>query len=155
MSLDKDILLCTNLNNNSEYNKSELILSKYIEEDPKLSFFWNCLGTTLRGLGRLNESLECFKRAISELPNIGESYYNLGRLEGEAISFHRHQDILMSKYNKTILAPPDRIIYSCFNEQQIIQTLLKELPELTKYAVDIGASDGLTFSNTYKLFETG
>ena len=122
-----------------------------------MSKFWNSFGLCMRGQGKLNEAFEAFKKATQTEPGLGEHYYNLGRLEGEAMSFHRCEDIKMATYGKTMLTPPKNIVYSCFGEQHIIATILKECEtiDIINYCVDLGASDGLAFSNTYPLFNKG
>lgn len=45
--------------------------------------------------------------------------------------------------------------FSCFNEERIIKEILKHLNVKNKYCVDIGASDGLSMSNTFSLFRSG
>lgn len=139
-----------------KYDLAETILKKYIDKDPAESYYWNALGLTLRGLNRLNEAYDCFQKAISKQPVLLNAFYNLGRLEGECLSFHRREDIRRSHglYNT---CNRESIVYSCFDEQNVIQSLLDEIgsKNIKKYCVDIGASDGLTFSNTYPLFNSG
>jgi hypothetical protein len=45
--------------------------------------------------------------------------------------------------------------FSNFNEDTIIQELLAKIQLRHRFAVDIGAGDGLTMSNSYNLFESG
>jgi len=142
--------------NNYNFDDAELLLAKYIEQEPQFSHFWNSLGFVLRGQGRLNEARDAFVKAQNKEPHLPEAHYNMGRLDGEALSFHRSIDIKRAKYGRAILANTrnvDKIVYSCFEEQKIIQRLLQEMEDITHFCVDIGAGDGLTFSNTYKLFE--
>jgi tetratricopeptide (TPR) repeat protein len=140
--------------NQYDFVTAESILAKYIQQEPTFSHFWNSLGLVLRGQGRLNEARDAFIKAQAKEPLIPEAHYNLGRLEGEAVSFHRSFDIKRSKYGQSFLAHPDKIVYSCFEEQKIIQRLLQDIStDVVQFCVDIGAGDGLTFSNTYKLLE--
>lgn len=47
----------------------------------------------------------------------------------------------------------DTILFSCFNEQKILEEIIDKI-KVNKYFVDIGASDGITFSNTYNLLKS-
>ncbi|MBI3663841.1 MAG: hypothetical protein HY234_12435 [Acidobacteria bacterium] len=42
----------------------------------------------------------------------------------------------------------NEVIYSAYDEQSIIQGLIEQLPSEPKVCVDIGASDGISCSNT-------
>jgi len=135
------------------YKEAELYL--YQNQEKKDSMFWCFLGEALRGQSRLNEAHHCLKQAINCPDPTVSSFYHLGRLEGENVSFHRKSDIRKSKY-KYDLARDDDIVYSCFGEQEIIKQIAQELsPHIHKYAVDVGAGDGMTFSNTYPLYREG
>ena len=52
-------------------------------------------------------------------------------------------------------ADSDNPTYSHLNEQSIINKYLNTLSLESRYCVDIGASDGLSMSNTYALFKDG
>lgn len=156
--LEIDINRSNELINAHKFHEAEKILAEYlINDEPTLSTFWHTFGHSLRGQGKLNEAYEAFKKATQTIPALGDHFHSLGRLEGEAMSFHRCYDIRMSKYGKTILAPPEKIVYSCFGEQRIISKLLEEgnAANIINFCVDLGASDGLTFSNTYPLYKKG
>lgn len=46
-------------------------------------------------------------------------------------------------------------VYSNLDEQRVIQQTLDGLPAAQKYCVDIGASDGVSMSNSYALYRAG
>lgn len=149
MSLEKDINEANNYIKDQKYNEAKNILIKYINQEPNNSIYWNFMGLIFRNESKLNEAYDCFIKAINTQPTTVSAYYNLGRLEGECLSFHRREDLRsLHKLNNT------ETVYSCFSEQNVIKTLINEIGEnnLKKYCVDIGASDGLTFSNSYPLF---
>ncbi|MBI3663847.1 MAG: hypothetical protein HY234_12465 [Acidobacteria bacterium] len=50
---------------------------------------------------------------------------------------------------------PENPVHSAFDEQIIVQDYLRQLPLGENFCVDIGASDGITCSNTYALFGAG
>jgi hypothetical protein len=47
------------------------------------------------------------------------------------------------------------VIYSAFDEQVIIERYIEQLACKQRFCVDIGASDGISCSNTYALFRAG
>lgn len=130
------------------FEETETYLNQYDGGDS--SIYWNLLGESLRGQSKINRAYVAYTKAIECPDASGACFYNLGRLEGECVSFHRASDIRKRKYG----TDESEIIYSCFGEQDIIKRLVEELSPMN-FAVDIGASDGLTFSNTHALFLNG
>ena len=110
----------------------------------------NVLGVALRGLCRYTESYNCFYNSLQLNPN-RNAYFNIGKLMGETISFFRREDIFNALTGVPNLPSPNDINYSCFNEQTILESIFSKLSNINRYFVDIGASDGVTFSNTYPL----
>ena len=141
--------------NEYKFEEASKILEKYIPMEPTSPYFWNALGHVYRSQVRLNDAYDCFMKATKINPSVAESYYNLGRLEGECHTFYRHEDIRAS-HGMNIKYDKSKLLYSCYNEQYIIQTILNEIENhgynINKYVLDIGAGDGMTFSNSYKLF---
>ncbi len=153
--MELDIQKASNLLENDKYLEAEEILSKYLNlpfESLPCSFWYN-LGICYRKQSRLNEANAALINATNSKEPFNTSFYELGRLHGESISFHRSHDISASHFKKNPLQKSKDIIYSCFGEQKIIHDILSELPSIENYCIDIGAGDGLTFSNTYNLFK--
>lgn len=152
--LNQDLQVADVLVNQEKYQEAGLLLQPYLQgrEYPKSSHFWYVLGCAFRGMGRLNDAYDCLIKSTQSSPALVEAFYKLGRLEGESASFHRSPDIRRS-HGINVLAKKEDIIYSCYDEQRIIDTLVNELSShVNSYCVDIGAGDGITFSNTYSLF---
>lgn len=152
--LVNDIITAAQYIDNQQSQQAFNILEKYIPHNPQLSYFWNVLGHAFRGITQFNEAYDSFLKATQLQPSIAESFYNLGRLEGEMHSFHRLQDIRRT-HGKNFFNQHPQQTYTCFNEQQIIQTLINEInpSHLTPFVIDIGAGDGMTYSNSYKLLK--
>ncbi|MBI9084341.1 MAG: hypothetical protein JEZ11_12135 [Desulfobacterales bacterium] len=141
----------------SKENESGL---RYVQEGirhyPGSSSLWNLFGLLLRNVSKLDEACRAFEKATSCKPTTVQAYYNLGRLQGEAMSFHRSEDIHKGIFGHINVSPPEYVVFSCFGEQGIIEDILSRLPSsVNQYCVDIGASDGVTFSNAYSLFKKG
>jgi len=51
--------------------------------------------------------------------------------------------------------PVNEVTYSAYDEQILIGQYLEQLACKERFCVDIGASDGTSFSNTYALFQNG
>lgn len=172
--MQSDIETAVGFIRNHKYDEAERLLRKHLPLTKPNSVFWNIYGLALRGIARLNDALYAYKNAQKDVMSmdillkdnneliplnvnaLSEPWYNLGRLEGECASYHRYEDIRKSKYGKVTMTPPEQCVYTCFEEQKIIDTILSEIEQykqLCHFCVDIGASDGMTFSNTYKLFQ--
>lgn len=117
------------------------------------------LGCAFRYKSRINEAYFCFSKIISNDKNNTKAHYQLGRLHGEMLSYNRREDI-----NKHILGKSkvkkegdDGLLFTCYDEQNITKNIFKKIPKelCGKVCVDIGASDGVTFSNSYFLFRDG
>lgn len=148
-----DNIKINDLITNGQFFEAETYLQEHKYHNTRNVEWWVFLGDALRGQSKINEAYAAFRTA-SELPDAGMNvFYSIGRLEGENVSFHRAADIKKAK-NMSVLSR-ENIVYSCFGEQQIIATLVDELSAVVKVCVDIGAGDGLTFSNTYPLLEKG
>ena len=85
----------------SNYARALVCAEKGISLHPTSAHLWNILGLSLRGFSKLNEAGVAFEKAILCDPTFAKASYNLGRLHGEAVSFHRSQDIKKSMYGRT------------------------------------------------------
>ena len=140
---------------NEKYEQASTLCLGELENNYNNSQVFMLLGKALRCQSQCNDAENAFLYAIQLDPYNTDAHYELGRLRGEMHSYHRSNDIHKQltghytvKYNETIL-------YSCFNEQTIIRGLLSKLEGVVKFFVDIGAGDGVTFSNTYPLVLDG
>lgn len=135
--------------------ESLVYLKKARELAPTEAIVYNSLGLSLRAAARHDEAEASYLRALELNENFGEARYNLGKLHGELISYHRAEDIKMGMYQRTALQTKREIIFSNYSEQIIISDILSKLPSVEQFCVDVGASDGVTFSNSYPLFRDG
>lgn len=122
---------------------------------PNVPLLHNALGETLRALARPDDAANAFRRAISLDPKFVAAHFNLGILLGEVEKPNRSVDVKMALTGRIKLRPPKDIVFSCFDEQNIISGLVSCLPDIVRYCVDLGASDGVTLSNSYPLFRDG
>jgi len=110
-------------------------------------------------LGELDLATEIFNEILKNNPTHTEALINLGKVIGSAESNYGPRQLKAGKEQYAIsLAHVEksvlRTIYSAKNEQIIIHRLA-QLSGCRKYCIDIGALDGLTFSNSLALFSNG
>lgn len=141
-----------NLLQKQEYNECknkclELFARKEKNENENEIYYY--LGMSLRGLCKYKEAEQAFIKA-----NSSQGFYNLGRMHGEAMSYHRREDLNKMLIGKSQIEKPKGILFTCFDEQNIINGILEKI-KVKKICVDIGAGDGITFSNSYNLYKNG
>ena len=144
--------------NNRKYNEVIDICFKNLKtviDGPEYMYFY--LGKALRGVSRINEAMVAFTKAIQKNDKYTDAYYELGMLQGETASLFRRDDInKVLTRDSQIKFSEDGILFTCFDEQYLINDIFSRLPlKETKICVDIGAGDGVTFSNSYFLFKKG
>lgn len=60
-----------------DMDRAAILLGKAVELAPDSAWLLNCLGSALGQLGRDDEAIACFERALAADPLDGASYYNL------------------------------------------------------------------------------
>ncbi len=100
----------------------------------------------------LDEARDAFEKILNNDSNNCSAHYFLGCVKGkvDAGTGVRSRSFLANDYE----FKPDTI-YSAKDEQLIIKNLLHALAPKERYLIDIGAHDGITFSNSYALLESG
>jgi tetratricopeptide (TPR) repeat protein len=78
-----------------DFKKAEELIGQALAIDPADFKLWNARGVFLRSAGRLQESVECYHRAIGIAPNVSAPWSNLGnsladqKLPESAIACHQ------------------------------------------------------------------
>lgn len=104
------------------------------------------LGNLLYKAGFLDESAKAFQTILQNNPNYHQAHYGLGLIEGRA----------QAKVGVRVESNDDGTeteIYTALNEQLIIGCLLDTIKPKSEFVIDIGAHDGVSFSNSYDLLK--
>lgn len=115
----------------------------------------NLLGELHFEQGRTDAAAAAFRQAAALKPSYAEAHYNLGRTHGAAKLGTRPTDPETLLSRPPTFGRPDTMIFSCFNEQEIVRNLMERLSGVVEYCIDIGAGDGIGYSNSYGLFRRG
>ena len=91
-----------------DYDGSIRICEDLLEEDPAQPQIWTNLGHMLKSVGRREESVAAYKKAIELAPGYGEPYWSLANLKT-----HRLSDVevesMLAELSKPTLEDADRI----------------------------------------------
>jgi tetratricopeptide (TPR) repeat protein len=132
-----------------------ILLQRAVQLNPRIDSIHNELGEIYEKTGRPDEAAREFQTAIALNKDNTRAHFNLGNVCGQAVSFHRAEDIKMALVGRLTLCQPKDIQFSAYGEQTVLADLIARLPSINRFCVDIGASDGVTFSNSYPLFRDG
>ena len=110
-------------------------------------------------LKNLDAAEEVFKKVLRTSPNQAEALHYIGRVAGYTDANYgvRRVKVESNDASKEVFQEEDnatQMVYSAKGEQQIVEKLAGLL-DCKKYCIDIGALDGVRFSNTYGLFTSG
>lgn len=64
-----------------EYDDAISICEELLEEDPQQPAVWTSLGHMLKSVGRRDDSIEAYRKAIAMAPHFGEPYWSLANLK--------------------------------------------------------------------------
>ena len=87
------LLGCVHLQR-GEHIKAQKFIGQAIKINPSVAAFYNNMGTTLRGLGKLKRALSHYEQAVRLQPEYADAYYNLGTVLLEQRRFKRAVSIL-------------------------------------------------------------
>ena len=74
-----------------------------IEQYPDAFIVWNLLGAAMQGLGRMDEAIEAYDKALSIKPDFAEAYNNMGN----ALKEQGKLDEAVAAYDKAQSLQPD------------------------------------------------
>jgi hypothetical protein len=134
--------------------KFDDLLAIYSSNTKLTSSDLNILGVALRSKCKYMQAYNAFMTSMKSDQNT-HAFFNLGKLIGELTCFFRREDIFNSITGQPNLPNLDNIQFSCFDEDKILQDLISKLGITNNFFVDIGAGDGVTFSNTFPLVLKG
>ena len=106
-----------------------------------------------RKISDYNHAFIYIKKAISLL-GFSEASFEYGMILGNTKSYFRSEDIKKCIYGRTTVLE-EKVLFTCFDEQSLIKNFLEKIKNKNNFFVDIGAGDGLTFSNVYNLINNG
>lgn len=133
--------------------KFDEIISELTNKKPLTANEWNVLGVAYRGKCKYTNAYGSFFNSMKMDKNTN-AYFNLGKLIGELNCFFRREDIFNRLTGRPNLPEIDNMEFSCFKEGEILNDIFSKI-NVKKFYVDIGAGDGVTFSNTYPLISKG
>ena len=91
-----------------EYDEAIRICEELLEEDPDQPQIWTSLGHMLKSVGRREESVAAYKKAIELAPGYGEPYWSLANLKTHRLSDAEVKSML-GELRKPDLVDIDRI----------------------------------------------
>ena len=92
-----------NLYKQNQWQDVHTWASQLLKEFPESINLYNIIGTTNKRIGKLDEALEAYKKAISFRPDYAEAYYNMGVILQE----QGKREEALQAYNKVISIKPD------------------------------------------------
>lgn len=115
-------------------------------------------GEILFALKLLDPAAEVFRSVLQRDSGNRQAIFGLGKVDGFAkanVGVRLAQPDTASLLTERSGNSNENLIYSAKNEQLIIARLVALLAPASRYVVDIGAADGLEFSNSYALIASG
>jgi len=91
-----------------EYEASIRICEELLDEDPNQPQIWTSLGHMLKSVGRREDSVGAYKKAIELAPGYGEPYWSLANLKTHTLS-DAELDSMLAELGKTMPRDIDRI----------------------------------------------
>ena len=92
-----------NLYGQGQYQEVLNGASQLLLEFPQSVVLFNIIGATNQGLGKLDEAIEAYNKAITIKPDYAEAYYNMGN----ALNDQGKLDNAIGAYNKAISHKPN------------------------------------------------
>ena len=91
------------LHTQGQFQKTLTQASKLLRKFPKSANLYNIIGAANKGLGKLKEALEAYKKAILFQPDFAEAYYNMGNTLRDQGKLKEAIEV----YKKTLSIKPD------------------------------------------------
>jgi tetratricopeptide (TPR) repeat protein len=114
------------LNQNNNFNKSEIILKKILETDPKNTDAINNLGLVFKRQNKYKESIDCYAQLIRLDHNVPATYNNLGTVYKQMGDFSN----AVINYNLSISKDPNFL--DAYNNLGIVQEEIGNISEAIK-----------------------
>ena len=114
------------LNQNNNFNKSEIILKKILETDPKNTDAINNLGLVFKRQNKYKESIDCYAQLIRLDHNLPATYNNLGTVYKQMGDFSN----AVINYNLSISKDPN--FFDAYNNLGIVQEEIGNISEAIK-----------------------
>ena len=111
------------LNQNNNFNKSEIILKKILETDPKNTDAINNLGLVFKRQNKYKESIDCYAQLIRLDHNLPATYNNLGTVYKQMGDFSN----AVINYNLSISKDPN--FFDAYNNLGIVQEEIGNISE--------------------------
>ena len=92
-----------NLYTQGQYKEALTQASQLLEQFPNSMNLYNISGAAYQGLGKLDEAIETYKKAVSIQPGYVEAYYNMG----VAFKSQGKLEEAIEAYNKALSLKPD------------------------------------------------
>jgi tetratricopeptide (TPR) repeat protein len=92
-----------NLYTQGQYQEALIQASHLLKQFPNSVNLYNIIGAANKGLGKIEEAIEAYQKAISLKPDFAEAYYNMGN----AIKEQGKLDEAIEAYTKAISIKPD------------------------------------------------
>ena len=99
----EQLQLLVNLYTKGHYKDALTQASQLVKHFPKSITLYNIIGATNQGLGKLDEAIEAYSRALFIKPDFVEAYNNMGL----ALQEQGKQDEAIETYKKAISIKPD------------------------------------------------
>ena len=91
-----------------EYEESIRICEQLLDEDPDQPQIWTSLGHMLKAVGRREESVAAYRKAMELAPGYGEPYWSLANLKTHRLS-DAELESMLGELRKPTLSDVDRI----------------------------------------------
>jgi tetratricopeptide (TPR) repeat protein len=153
-----------------EYDQAESIYEKAIELEPNVKANYWHLGLlrllqdqeleahTTWFVGIAEGKPEDIDMWIAELVEVLQAEAERREIIGDkelALTIHENINTIASQCDEHSTNRSRKLKYSYLDEESIIEKYINLMKLESKYCVDIAASDGITMSNTYFLFQRG
>ena len=127
-----------------QYQKTLDKSSQLLEQYPYSINLYNIIGASNKGLGKLDEAIEAFNKALSIKPDYAEAYYNMGVI----LKKQGKLDEAIEAFNKALSIKPDyaEAYYNMGNALKN-QGKLKEAIEAYNNAISIKPDYAEAYSN--------
>ena len=127
INLKAKIIDLANLYNQREFTKVVDQTNKLIKQHPESFVLWNLLGAAFKGLGKIDESINSFKKVTKLNPKYADGYNNLGVILQEQGRLNESIDC----FNKALFLKPDYV--QAHNNIGIVYREKGRLKKATKY----------------------